>query len=515
MAYSLRVILRSRIVSTAIRCLGVSFLNCSWRTSRSTVIEFAPVGAENRGNGTAYCLPFRAVSTPLIELSVVLRRIGSSVKFSLSRKVLPPAHKEDAEPTAQSVPVFRSSPPLVDFTVDSKTSVSLEIPGITRKVQSPSTGLSTTGATQRTTGSNPFCLDRRSSPSCTTEMRSSVQELGVSPSASPCTLSKANFEVLSLIGYGHSGTNVQLVRARDSGALYAMKTIDKWALIESRNAGDLKAIDRASAERDLHASVSKELVECPYFVKCFSTFQSSRNLNFILEYCPYDVIEYIEQFGPLDWERALIFIAELAVAVETLHRSHAIHRDIKADNILISTSGHVRLSDFGSSKRLESREGRCDSVIGFSLSIMPPEFFGGIPSYGHAIDWFQVGICAFEVLTGMAPFDGHPIKSAETDKYPPTWPTDISIPDFVKGLVEGLLQPKEELRLKCLQEIRNHEAMASIDWEAVMKEDAKSAPFTRIDLNVPFLTPRMMSSMSSDVDYDPLHFKSFSFVRNQ
>ena len=337
----------------------------------------------------------------------------------------------------------------------------------------------------------------------------------VSPSKSSGSggMSKSDFEVISLVGYGQAGTVVQLVKSRESGMFFAMKTIEKWALIEQRNSGDPKAIDRASAERDLHVSLMA-VNDCPYFVKFFYSFQSSRNLYYILEYCPCDVLEYVNQFGPLSVDEALIFIAELAVAVDHLHRSGAIHRDIKSDNILISTTGHVRLSDFGSSKQFESDERRCDSIIGFSLAIMPPEFFTGSPSYGSAIDWFQVGICAFEALTGRAPFSSGPLKSVDSADYPPQWPEAVEkdYPEIV-DLVNGLLHPDEQQRTRTLEEIIKHPACSSLDWPAITAGTADACPFARLDGHVPFVTPRMRSSISSDFEFDPLPFKSFSFIR--
>lgn len=389
----------------------------------------------------------------------------------------------------------------------------IELPGISKRCESPpllalndvSTSTRTTAATGSTMGNAAFHLE---SPMLTTSVLT-----GPSGADSPKVVCKNDFDIVSLIGYGHSGTIVQLVKSKETGAFYAMKTVDKWSLIEQRNAGDPKAIDRACAERDLHIRLADS---CPYSVKFFYSFQSPKNLYYILEYCPCDVLEYINQFGALSTRAALIFVAELAVAVEHLHRSGSIHRDIKADNILISSSGHVRLSDFGSSKTVTSD--RCDSVIGFSVSSMPPEFFQTNPSYGSAIDWFQVGICAFEALTGYEPFMGRPLKTLDSPDYPPHWPaTGESIGSPVRDLVESLLHPDESQRLTSLTRIQSHPAFVGIvDWKTIEAGDsADQIPFPNVggDANHSFATPRMMSSVSSDHDYDPLPFKSFSYIR--
>ena len=394
----------------------------------------------------------------------------------------------------------------------------LELPGISRRCDSPSLlALTDFSSSTRTTGfagsagsHGGFFVD---SP-----VLLSACSCGESPQlGSPSnveSMSKRDFDVVSLIGYGHSGTVVQLVKARKDGEYFAMKTVDKWSLIERRNLGDAKAIDRASAERDLHVTLCKE-ESCPYFVKLFYSFQSPRHLYFILEYCPCDVLEYINQHGPLSVEEAILFVAELSSAVDHLHRSGSIHRDIKTDNILVSRNGHVRLSDFGSSKRFETEERRCDSVVGFSLSIMPPEFFSGFPSYGSAIDWFQVGICAFEVLTGRPPFNGRPLKSLDSPDYPPSWPEQINIPTEVKAFVEALLHPDEAVRLSSFETVKRVPAFSGVDWKAVLAGSSHACGFPHVcnrEEQALFVTPRMMSSVSSD-DYDVLPLQSFSYSR--
>ncbi len=390
----------------------------------------------------------------------------------------------------------------------------IELPGISKRCESPpllalndfSTSTRTTGVTGSTIG-NAFHLE---SPMLVDSVLVSSNE---DDHRRERSISKNDFEVVSLIGYGHSGTVVQLVKSKETGAFYAMKTVDKWSLIEQRNAGDPKAVERAVAERDVHIRLADG---SPFFVKFYYSFQSPKNLYYILEYCPCDVLEYINQFGALSVRDALIFVSELAVAVERLHQSGSIHRDIKLDNILISTSGHVRLSDFGSSKTVTTD--RCDSVIGFSISYMPPEFFMTTPSYGSAIDWFQVGIVAFEVLTGQEPFKGRPLRTMDSPDYPPHWPdSGESITGDVKRLVEGFLHPDETKRLTSFNKIKSHPAFNGIiDWNVVQVGDPVECPFPNVagsDSYHTFATPRMMSSVSSDHDYDPLPFKSFSYIR--
>jgi len=357
-------------------------------------------------------------------------------------------------------------------------------------------------------------------------------------------ISKKSFDVMSLIGHGQSGTIVQLVRSRIDSKYYAMKTVDKWSLVERRNTGDSKAFSRAKAERNVYVDLAPpsnghdENNSCPYFMKLYNTFQSNRYLYYILEYCPFDVLEYVNRFGPLPVEACKVFLAELSIAVGKLHAKGTVHRDIKTDNILISLSGHVRLSDFGLSKKLDSESNlRCESIVGFSLNIMPPEFFSETPYYGTAIDWFQVGICVYEAVTGMTPFQGSPLIKIDSPLFPPEWPDHVREDAVFTTLVEKLLHPDETKRLNSLCDVKRY--MPDIDWDMVeSNEPITITPFPEAthlvdeDGNMDFsstpsegfVVPRLLSAddeddgdgvgKSENNKNDALYFKSFTFTRN-
>jgi serine/threonine protein kinase len=233
-------------------------------------------------------------------------------------------------------------------------------------------------------------------------------------------------------------------------------------------------------------------------------------------------------------------VAELCIAVENLHKRGTVHRDIKTDNILISLSGHVRLADFGLSKKLSSPlSQRCDSVVGFSLSIMPPEFFSEQPYYGTTIDWFQVGICAFEVVARYSPFQGSPLTSKDSDLYPPVWPEDVNVSPEYKALVELLLHPDEAQRASSLSAIKS--MLPTVAWSALETHESDNpVPFPNATLSIDsegrldlsstgYVVPRL-ASLDDEVENseddacgvgfpdhreDPLYFKSFTFTRNQ
>jgi len=89
----------------------------------------------------------------------------------------------------------------------------------------------------------------------------------------------------------------------------------------------------------------------PFLVRMHYSFQTEKCLYIAMEYCPGgDLREFLSQIGTLEEEEALIYIAEMIMAVHTLHKMGYIHRDLKPDNFLIDGQGHLKLADFGLSK---------------------------------------------------------------------------------------------------------------------------------------------------------------------
>uniref|UniRef100_A0A672RPP9 Ribosomal protein S6 kinase related b n=2 Tax=Sinocyclocheilus grahami TaxID=75366 RepID=A0A672RPP9_SINGR len=105
----------------------------------------------------------------------------------------------------------------------------------------------------------------------------------------------------------------------------------------------------------------------------------------------------IGQFGE---DVVKVFAAELGSALGFLHDCAIIHRDVKMENVLLTDQGHLRLADFGLSRRLE-RGGRAFTICG-TIQYMAPEVLSGGP-YNHAADWWSLGILLFALATGKFP----------------------------------------------------------------------------------------------------------------
>uniref|UniRef100_A0A672YIG8 Serine/threonine-protein kinase sax-1 n=1 Tax=Sphaeramia orbicularis TaxID=375764 RepID=A0A672YIG8_9TELE len=145
-----------------------------------------------------------------------------------------------------------------------------------------------------------------------------------------------DFESLKVIGRGAFG-EVRLVQKKDTGHVYAMKILRKADMLEKEQVGHIRA------ERDI-------LVEADslWVVKMFYSFQDKMNLYLIMEFLPGgDMMTLLMKMDTLTEEATQFYIAETVLAIDSIHQLGFIHRDIKPDNLLLDSRGHVKLSDFG------------------------------------------------------------------------------------------------------------------------------------------------------------------------
>ena len=149
-------------------------------------------------------------------------------------------------------------------------------------------------------------------------------------------MKKDMFEKITKLGVGAFG-EVHLVQKKDVMQLYAMKTLRKMDVYKRNQVAHVKA------ERDILAEADNEWV-----VKLYYSFQDRDNLYFVMDYIPGgDLMGLLIRKEIFDQSLARFYIAELVLAIESVHRMGFIHRDIKPDNILIDKFGHIKLTDFG------------------------------------------------------------------------------------------------------------------------------------------------------------------------
>ncbi|XP_077149176.1 microtubule-associated serine/threonine-protein kinase 3-like isoform X1 [Ranitomeya variabilis] len=158
----------------------------------------------------------------------------------------------------------------------------------------------------------------------------------LNPERNPC---KSDYKPIKLISSGAFGA-VHLVRHKDTDQICAVKKIDK------ENLKNIKMLELVFLERDIST-----FADCPFVASMFCSFPTKLHLCMVMEYVPGgDCGSLINHWGPLPLPLARLYIAETILAVEYLHSFGVVHRDLKPDNILITSTGHIKVTDFGLSK---------------------------------------------------------------------------------------------------------------------------------------------------------------------
>ena len=151
------------------------------------------------------------------------------------------------------------------------------------------------------------------------------------------SLSPSNFLQLQVIGRGAYG-QVSLVQKLDNGKIYAMKTMKKTAMILQHQLAHVKA------ERDLMSLATSN----PWITKLFYSFQDSQNLYLVMEFMSGgDLMGLLIKYDTFNENVCRFYMAEACCAIRIVHELGFVHRDIKPDNFLLDSTGHLKLADFG------------------------------------------------------------------------------------------------------------------------------------------------------------------------
>lgn len=225
-----------------------------------------------------------------------------------------------------------------------------------------------------------------------------VEEM-VDPSATKVT--PGDFELLRVLGQGSFG-KVFLVRkltGADAGTLYAMKVLKKAYL-------KVKDRLRTKMERNILAAIRH-----PFIVKLHYAFQTEGKLYLILEFLRGgDLFTRLSKEVMFTEDDVKFYLAELALALDHLHKLGIIYRDLKPENILLDEDGHIQLTDFGLSKEsiFDDDDRKAFSFCG-TVEYMAPEVVNR-RGHGTAADWWSFGVLMYEMLTGSLPFTvRHPL----------------------------------------------------------------------------------------------------------
>ncbi|KAJ0032576.1 hypothetical protein NQD34_002657 [Periophthalmus magnuspinnatus] len=294
---------------------------------------------------------------------------------------------------------------------------------------------------------------------------------------------ESDFETIKLISNGAYGA-VYLVRHKETRQRFAMKKINRQNLV-LRN-----QIQQAFVERDILT-----FAENPFVVSMFCSFETRRHLCMVMEYVEGgDCATLLKNMGPLPVEMSRMYFAETVLALEYLHNYGIVHRDLKPDNLLITSMGHIKLTDFGLSKiglmnmttnlyeghmEKDTREFVDKQVCGTPEYIAPEVILR--QGYGKPVDWWAMGIILYEFLVGCVPFFGDTPEElfgqVVSDEI--VWPEgDDALPGDAQDLITRLLRqsPLERLGTGGTTEVKQHAFFLGLDWNGLLRQKAEFIP---------------------------------------
>nr|XP_020864527.1 LOW QUALITY PROTEIN: microtubule-associated serine/threonine-protein kinase 3 [Phascolarctos cinereus] len=296
----------------------------------------------------------------------------------------------------------------------------------------------------------------------------------------PC---ENDFETIKLISNGAYGA-VYLVRHRETRQRFAIKKINKQNLV-LRN-----QIQQVFVERDILT-----FAENPFVVSMFCSFETRRHLCMVMEYVEGgDCATLLKNMGPLPVDMARMYFAETVLALEYLHNYGIVHRDLKPDNLLITSLGHIKLTDFGLSKiglmsmttnlyeghiEKDAREFVDKQVCGTPEYIAPEVIFR--QGYGKPVDWWAMGVILYEFLVGCVPFFGDTPEElfGQVISDDIIWPDgDEALPMDAQDLITKLLRqsPLDRLGTGGAYEVKQHPFFHNLDWTGLLRQKAEFIP---------------------------------------
>ncbi|KAK3092537.1 hypothetical protein FSP39_004100 [Pinctada imbricata] len=204
------------------------------------------------------------------------------------------------------------------------------------------------------------------------------------------------YRLIKTIGKGNFA-KVKLAKHVPTGREVAIKIIDKTQL----NPSSLQKLFR-------EVRIMK-LLDHPNIVKLFEVIETEKTLYLVMEYASGgEVFDYLVAHGRMKEKEARAKFRQIVSAVQYCHQKHIVHRDLKAENLLLDSDMNIKIADYGFSNEFVPGN-KLDTFCG-SPPYAAPELFQGKKYDGPEVDVWSLGVILYTLVSGSLPFDGQNLK---------------------------------------------------------------------------------------------------------
>ncbi|KAG8078618.1 hypothetical protein GUJ93_ZPchr0007g4938 [Zizania palustris] len=296
----------------------------------------------------------------------------------------------------------------------------------------------------------------------------------------------SDFELGKIYGVG-SYSKVGRAKKKDTGNVYALKIMDKKFITKENK------ISYVNMER-----IVLDQLDHPGVIRLFFTFQDTYSLYMALESCEGgELFDQIVRKGRLPEDEARFYAAEIIDILEYLHSVGLIHRDVKPENLLLTSDGHIKIADFGSVKPTKdtpikvlpnSTNERACTFVG-TAAYVPPEVLNSAPAtFGN--DLWALGCTLYQMLSGSSPFK----DASEWLIFQRIIARDLKFPEYfsddARDLIDKLLDVDPSKRPGAGPDgyvsLKKHPFFRGVDWKNIRKA----------------LAPKLAMEANLNEDYD-------------
>jgi len=270
------------------------------------------------------------------------------------------------------------------------------------------------------------------------------------------------YKLIKTIGKGNFA-KVKLAKHLLTGRDVAIKVINK------------KEMSTTNLSKLMREVRIMKMLHHPHVVQLFEVIETRETLHLVMEYANGgEVFDYLVAHGKMKENEARVKFRQIVSAVQYMHQKRIVHRDLKAENLLLDSEMNIKIADFGFSNEFTPGT-KLDTFCG-SPPYAAPELFQGKKYDGPEVDVWSLGVILYTLVSGSLPFDGQNLKELRErvlrGKY--------RIPFYMSTDCENLLKRflvLNPLKRGVLSNIMNER------WMNIKHEDDPLKPFVEPDPN--------------------------------